>query len=116
VSSTFDALELSFNFPTGGALSPGDHNLPNTLGINKLNSKRIILSPNPATDRINLNGITFSNNLLFQIFDICGRLQLEGQITQVRGEIDVKELRNGVYILRIVEQGEVYCSKFEVHQ
>lgn len=116
VSSTFDALEVSFNFPTGGALSPGDHNLPNTLGINKLNSKRIVLSPNPAADRINLNGISFSHNLPFQIFDMTGRMQLEGQITQGRGEIDVKELRNGVYILRIVEQGEVYCSKFEVHQ
>lgn len=115
-SSTFDALEVSFNFPTGGALSPGDHNLPNTLGLNKFNSKKILLNPNPAVDRINLNGITFANNVLFQIYDIAGRLQLEGQISPGRAEIDVKELRNGIYILKILEQGEVYCTKFEVHQ
>ncbi|MFN7691680.1 MAG: T9SS type A sorting domain-containing protein, partial [Bacteroidota bacterium] len=69
-----------------------------------------------AAERINLTGSSFSHNLPCQIYDMTGRVQLDGQITQGRGEIDVKELRNGVYILRIVEQGEVYCSKFEVHQ
>jgi hypothetical protein len=115
-SSTFDALEISFNFPVGGALSPGDHNLPNTLGLSKLNGKKMMISPNPAIDRITLNGLTFSNNAIFQIFDMTGRLQAQGPLTNGRGEIDIQELRNGLYLLKVFNQGEVQCTKFEVYK
>jgi hypothetical protein len=115
-SSTFDALEISFNFPVGGALSPGDHNLPNSLGLNKLTGTKILVSPNPAADKINFSGNTFGSNASFQIFDMTGRLQLDGLITPGIGEIDVDELPNGLYLLKILDQGEEFFTKFEVYQ
>jgi hypothetical protein len=114
-SGTFDALEISFNFPTGGALSPGDHNLPNTLSVNEITSNgKIIVSPNPAQNKIKLSAI--KSNANFQIFDLTGKLKLNGQVIPNQTEIDLEDFSNGMYILKVFNSQEFYCSKFEIHQ
>jgi hypothetical protein len=113
-SSTFDALEVSFNFPTGGALSPGDHNLPNTLGVNEFEAKNnLLLSPNPAQNKIKLNGI--KGNANYQVFDMTGKLKTSGQILANQMELDVQDFTNGLYLLKVFNAEELYCSKFEIH-
>lgn len=113
-SSTFDALEVSFNFPTGGALSPGDHNLPNTLSVKDITAgNKLILSPNPAQNKIKLNGV--KENANFQIFDMTGKLKASGQITSQQNEIDLPEFSDGLYLLKVFNSQEIYCSKFEIH-
>jgi hypothetical protein len=88
VSGTFDALELSFNFPAGGALSPGDHNLPNTLSVKEMQApNKLMLSPNPAQNIVKVNGI--KGNANYQIFDMTGKLRMSGQIIANQSEIDV---------------------------
>ena len=115
VSGTFDALEISFNFPTGGALSPGDHNLPNTLSVKEIvPSNKLIISPNPAQNKVNVNGI--KNNANFQIFDITGKLKMSGQVSPNQLEIDVQEFTDGLYLLKVYNAQELYCSKFEIHK
>lgn len=113
-SSTFDALEVSFNFPTGGALSPGDHNLPNSLAVKDLSAaKTIIISPNPAQNKIKLNGLKSSAH--YQILDMAGRLKLSGQISPGNTDIDVNEFSNGLYFIKVYNSEEFICSKFEIH-
>ncbi len=115
VSGTFDALEISFNFPTGGALSPGDHNLPNTLSVKEIvPSNKLIISPNPAQNKVNVNGI--KNNANFQIFDMTGKLKMSGQVSPNQLEIDVQEFTDGLYLLKVYNAQELYCSKFEIHK
>lgn len=114
-SGTFDALEVSFNFPTGGALSPGDHNLPNTLSIkeNLLNNK-LTLSPNPAQNKVKVMGIKGSAN--YQIFDMTGKLRASGQVIPNQLEIDVQDFADGLYLLKVFNTQEMHCSKFEIHK
>jgi hypothetical protein len=115
VSGTFDALEVSFNFPTGGALSPGDHNLPNTLAVGELSDiNKLILSPNPAQNNIKISGV--KGQSLYQIFDMTGRLMESGQLFSSSAELNLEHFRNGLYLLKVTNGKELYCSKFEVHK
>jgi hypothetical protein len=114
-SGTFDALEVSFNFPTGGALSPGDHNLPNTLSVKEmLPSNKLVLSPNPAQNKVKINGI--KGNANYQIFDMTGKLKVSGLIIPNQLEIDVQDFTDGLYLLKVYNAQELYCSKFEIHK
>jgi len=115
VSGTFDALELSFNFPAGGALSPGDHNLPNTLSVKEMQApNKLMLSPNPAQNIVKVNGI--KGNANYQIFDMTGKLRMSGQIIANQSEIDVQDFTDGLYLLKVFNAEELYCSKFEIHK
>ena len=114
-SGTFDALEVSFNFPTGGALSPGDHNLPNTLSVKEmLPSNKLVLSPNPAQNKVKISGI--KGNANYQIFDMAGKLKVSGLIIPNQLEIDVQDFTDGLYLLKVYNAQELYCSKFEIHK
>ena len=114
-SGTFDALEVSFNFPTGGALSPGDHNLPNTLSVKEMQaSNKLMLSPNPAQNKVKFNGIKGQAN--YQIFDMTGKLRMSGQIIPNQEEIDLQNFADGLYLLKVFNAQELYCSKFEIHK
>ena len=114
-SSTFDALEVSFNFPTGGALSPGDHNLPNTLSVKEnTQSNKLQLSPNPAQNKIKLNG--FEAGACYQIFDMTGKMKSSGQLFSNQVELDLLDLSNGLYFIKVYSAQEIYCSKFEIHK
>lgn len=113
-SGTFDALEVSFNFPTGGAMSPGGHNLPNTLAVNELSAtRRIVVSPNPAQNKIKINGIKTTAN--YQVFDMTGKLILSGQLVPNQTELELTDFTDGLYLLKIFNAQEMYCSKFEIH-
>lgn len=114
-SGTFDALEISFNFPTGGALSPGDHNLPNTLAVKEINnSKQLLVSPNPAQNKIKINGML--GNATYQVFDMTGKLRASGQVIPNQSEIEVQDFADGLYLLKVFNAQDMYCSKFEIHK
>lgn len=115
VSGTFDALEVSFNFPTGGALSPGNHNLPNTLAIKDVKSDfKFIVSPNPAQNKIKINGLKATAQ--YQIFDITGKLKMSGSIAPNQTELDTQDFNDGLYFIKVFTAQESYCSKFEIHK
>ena len=72
----------------------------------------LIVYPNPATDKIFLS--LFENQALdsktnFQLFDIMGKLQLEGNVTN--SSIKVAYLPNGIYTLIIQTKEKVYSQK-----
>lgn len=115
-SSTFDALEISFNFPTGGALSPGDHNLPNTLAVKEIDApKQLMVSPNPAQNKIKVLGINGSAS--YQVFDMTGKLRASGQVlSNQQTEIDVLDFTDGLYLIKVFNAQDMYCSKFEIHK
>ncbi len=115
-SGTFDALEISFNFPTGGALSPGDHNLPNTLAVKEIDAtKQLMVSPNPAQNKIKVLGI--NGNATYQVFDMTGKLRASGQVLlNQQTEIDVLDFTDGLYLLKVFNAQDMYCSKFEIHK
>lgn len=112
-SSTFDALEVSFNFPNGGALSPGDHNLPNAMGLaDKNTSNTLVLFPNPTQNKLNLRGLL--NQSTLEIYDINGKLVIKEFLKGVNETLDVSALENGIYFLRTFNQQEITTSKFQI--
>lgn len=69
---------------------------------------KISVFPNPATSYITLVGKPLS---LFKIYDMFGREVQQGK-SDFSGDISIKSLRNGVYILRM--EGEAESFKFIV--
>jgi len=75
---------------------------------------KLSVFPNPAHDRleINLSALPSTQNRSLQIYDSFGRMVFEkqslGNITKV--EVPVTQLNNGVYVLRLMENGRMLGS------
>ncbi len=89
-------------------------NYTSVVGINQ-NTKNIrpyiLYQKNLIT--INFDGYTGE---FIEIYDIIGKLQYRGLITNLNTEIDINQLTSSVYILRIkYKNGQEYNTKF-IHQ
>lgn len=72
-----------------------------TVGINNtsLDTERIEVYPNPATNIININNTQLSN--LFILFDSAGRKITEGELADGINMIDVSKYDRGLYFLQV---------------
>lgn len=70
------------------------HNLPDNIGISTLETERIAVFPNPATDRVTVTGLPEGS--LIELYDASGRLIL---ITHHSSFI-ISNLPSGLYLLR----------------
>jgi len=80
-----------------------------SVGIGKVENKPIGLSPNPATDQLNLSGVKSESD--FVILDIQGKLVARGKIKD-RSSISIGFLQPGTYFLQIALSGQVLVEKF----
>jgi len=85
------------------------------LGIESPNSKSyttFTVFPNPANDKlyINSNPGSDSEKISYSIIDLYGRIVLENRINS--SYIDISNIAEGVYFIRIVEGSQVSTSKF----
>lgn len=84
------------------------------LGINKQDVSQFTLYPNPVKNNLIVKSTNFAANLTIEIYDIQGKL-LKSQILEFENQavIDVSELYNGVYFLKIEDgHGLISTSKF----
>ena len=96
--TTFDALEVSGNFPDGGGITPGEINIPNNgLGIQKQEDS-VVVYPNPCADKLYVKSSNSQANLNWSLTAIDGKT-LNVNL-QVDGSIDTSVFANGVYILQ----------------
>ncbi|MFN5319167.1 MAG: T9SS type A sorting domain-containing protein, partial [Bacteroidia bacterium] len=96
--TTFDALEVSGNFPDGGGITPGEINIPNHgLGIQKQEDS-VVVYPNPCADKLYVKSSNSQANLNWSLTAIDGKT-LNVNL-QVDGSIDTSVFANGVYILQ----------------
>ncbi len=71
------------------------------VGINKYDIKKIIsIYPNPTNNKINIDGLLNYENKLVSIYNVQGELILTIDLNKTK-EINISELKNGVYILKI---------------
>ncbi len=68
------------------------------------------LSPNPATDYINLGDEKFTSTARYQIYNITGNLNRSGYL--INGQVDIKHLLQGSYILVVIDRDQQFSSKF----
>lgn len=82
-----------------------------TTGTGKLISPdKIKLSPNPATERVNVECATYQNVTVL-IYNLFGEMVLQHELTGRTSEIDISFLPKGIYILKNSAGGEDWQVK-----
>jgi hypothetical protein len=70
-------------------------------GINELNGEKLILSPNPTSSKINVKSNAEFIGKEFIIYDQLGKQVKSGIITSENTEIDLLNLIEGMYLLKV---------------
>jgi len=67
--------------------------------------------PNPSMDRIQLLGL--KNNSLLVFYDITGKIALQVNKVQASEQVDISELKAGMYLLKsVASDGSIETLKF----
>ena len=76
--------------------------------INKINIK---LYPNPTSSELILQ-TELKENLTLEIYNVIGQQILKQKITETETKINLKEQANGIYFVKVLEEGKtIYHSK-----
>lgn len=81
----------------------------NASVTNSLHPEEVFLYPNPACDKLYLGNSNYANSLT-TISDIQGKQVVINQIDP--GFIDISNLKNGIYFIKIEDSGGVMITKF----
>ncbi len=81
-------------------------------GINDINENELSVYPIPAVDKISVKMNTVIN--LISIVNINGQVLLQSKINNNEGTINISELSNGIYFLRVVTSNGVITKKIQV--
>jgi hypothetical protein len=83
-------------------------------GIRKTETDNIRIFPNPATNKLTVDLTNAGQNINdLKIFDLTGKLLINKRFTGTKTEMDLGELKNGVYILRI---NNIMVKKVEINR
>ncbi len=76
--------------------------------------KEIKIFPNPANEFLyyQLTDENISLSLVFEIFDVTGRLIKTISEQEYSGQIDISELKRGSYILKIIQGSKIITRRF----
>ncbi len=72
----------------------------------------ISIFPNPVNDNLIIDFKPQNKNAGYEIYDVFGRVTLKSQILNPQSLIQVSELSEGLYMLRITDGESVYNKKF----
>jgi hypothetical protein len=87
-----------------------------TLGINDpIFENEILLYPNPAKDELNLKW-NASNNISVTIFNSIGQELSTLILTKDKSIIDISELQNGLYFLKVNDGNKTGIKKLIVDE
>ena len=111
------ALNPNNNYPYVAYMDIGNswkatvmyYNAP--AGINILQSSKISVCPNPATDKITIEIAAGLASSQLSIINLNGEEVLTRQITQPKTQIDISNLPSGVYIVRLTNDKTVEVRK-----
>jgi len=106
--SQFDPLESSSNLPLGAAITPGDNNVPNNVGINEIAESSFSFYPNPSDGIVYFN--SFTNNYRVTISSVDGKI-LYSEIKNTSTIELPSNISNGIYIIKAVAERKAYEGK-----
>ena len=111
-----------FTFIAGSSTRPRDGWLIDNLefvncysDINSISNTPSLFSlyPNPASESLSIHSTKDASIQQWQIYNLYGELVSEGDGAMAQ-TIDVNALSNGLYIARILSDGQWYALKFEI--
>lgn len=71
------------------------------VSVDELNTIPFEIYPNPATNHINITGLTVKNNAAINIVDVTGKIIYQTSITQTNQQINISHFANGIYFLQV---------------
>lgn len=77
-----------------------------------LSQNKLLIHPNPASTSITVENIPTGNNNKLSVYNIQGELIIQKQLYQEKTEINISNLPNGIYILKIEGFDGVKVRKF----
>ena len=82
--------------------------------VNDLENKKINVYPNPATSTVNVQ-LVDNSQANIQLFNLVGQVVMSEQVNgQDLVTLNVNNLNNGIYMLKVNQNGKVYTSKVVV--
>jgi len=100
---------ITVESPTGTPLSVTNGDLETWTVVNSIQKeeKNDLIYPNPTSNILNLNNLQNAN---IKIFDLCGKMLMN--INNTDSKIDVSNLNNGIYLIKIETQSGIITKKF----
>tara|TARA_B100000795_G_scaffold191933_1_gene146440 strand:+ start:1090 stop:1674 length:585 start_codon:yes stop_codon:yes gene_type:complete len=83
-----------------------------TAGISENKTLSFSMYPNPASDELNIQLPSGSDKAAVGIFDYTGRLVKSKTITLNNSRIDINNLSNGIYMIRVSSNAKIGAQKF----
>lgn len=89
---------------------------PSSIFENESNKYDIRLYPNPTSDKLKFKNIENKNTerITYKIFSISGQIVTEGLIDLSKESINIRDLNNGLYVIRISNGTDVFTKSFVV--
>ena len=116
--TTWNLYALHFNDVNNGwAVGPDGILVKTTtggLGLNQTGSTNssVMISPNPVKDNIQIKNLNTEKNISFEITDLSGKVLSAGTYKNDLRGIDVAQLKNGLYFLKLLNAGTITINKF----
>jgi len=79
------------------------------------NDNEFIVYPNPASNIVTIEFDNNNNEYSIEIFDMSGRLVLQKISSDYQNYIDVNNLKNGLYMVRIIYENYSYQNKLIIN-
>jgi len=89
---------------------------PNTVTrfeTRKITQTQLVVFPNPTNDIVHFSGIAYNNKMKVLLYDLLGN-EIEN-FTSANQTIDVVNLRNGIYILKISSDRHIWTTRIVKH-
>jgi hypothetical protein len=104
--NSFASFNISDNYQSDCFYVPVGINMPELT-----ESKFFTVYPNPANDRITIEGSVLAENPIFTIFNINGKKVFERQISHCKKQIDISALKPGVYFVKLKNEKMIEVKK-----
>lgn len=82
----------------------------NNLAVSDINQANILITPNPAKEKIYLQNVN-EKNISAEILDLTGRIVHQVQMSDTDNSIDVSKLQQGTYLLNLKKDNQKWISK-----
>lgn len=89
---------------------------------NNLNSQKpdasfqVNVFPNPFTDKISIQLQNIDSPVLMQVYDLIGKLIMSVQLSDLNTELNLSELKNGLYFIIAMQDNKIVESKKIIKQ
>jgi hypothetical protein len=81
--------------------SLGEGNYTNQIEVIPNTTNELAIFPNPANDIVRIEFLNNNTNFEIEIFDVCGRMVIQNFSCDYQNYLNIENLTNGLYIVKI---------------